>query len=128
MTDFERLVALIDQSLKMHIDKSCNLAENIAKDLTYEGVIVTEDRELIVKLPFPIGTKLYRVTYPYRQEPKVTTFIVKNFRTIGKKHRLQVEVQAVNVPVKNWMDPEKFYTDHSKAVAELNKILGGKNG
>lgn len=40
MTDYEKLVALIDQSLKRHIDKSCKLAENIALDLMADGVIV----------------------------------------------------------------------------------------
>ena len=40
MTDYEKLVALIDQSLKWHIDKSCKLAENIASDLIAGGVIV----------------------------------------------------------------------------------------
>ena len=40
MTDYEKLVALIDQSLKRHIDKSCKLAENIASDLLAGGVIV----------------------------------------------------------------------------------------
>ena len=122
MTDYEKLVSMIDRSLKMNIDKSCNLAEAIAKDLVGD-VVVTEDRNLIMKLPYPIGAKLYRVTYPYRQPPKITTFIVKNFRTIGKKHRLQVEVKAENVPVTNWMDPEKFHTDYAKAEDELGRIL-----
>lgn len=40
MTDYEKLVELIDQSLKRHIDKSCKLAENIASDLMAGGVIV----------------------------------------------------------------------------------------
>ena len=46
MTDYEKLVELIDQSLKRYIDKSCKLAENIASDLMAGGVTVCFDRRL----------------------------------------------------------------------------------
>lgn len=36
----ERLISLIKDSLFKHIDKSCNLAENIADDLLENGVVV----------------------------------------------------------------------------------------
>lgn len=78
-----------------------------------------KDKSLTIDLQCPIGTHLYRVTYPYRQEPKVTEFVVKNFRTVGKKHKLQIEVQAVNVPGMNWMRFQDFYTTREKAEEEL---------
>ena len=69
--------------------------------------------------PCKIGTHLWKVTHPYRQEPKVTEFVVKNFRTTGKKHKLQIEVQAVNVPVTNWMRFSDFHTTKEKAEKAL---------
>lgn len=78
-----------------------------------------KDKALTIDLPCAIGTHLWRVTYPYRQDPKVTEFVVKNFRTVGKKHQLQIEVQALNVPVTNWMRYQDFYTTREAAEAEL---------
>ena len=73
----------------------------------------------VILLPCAIGTHLWRVTHPYRQEPKVTEFVVKNFRTVGKKHQLQIEVQALNVPGTNWMRFEAFRTTKEEAEADL---------
>lgn len=84
-----------------------------------------KDKALTIDLPCKIGTHLWRVTYPYRQEPKVTEFVVKNFRTVGKKHQLQIEVQAVNVPCTNWMRFKDFHTTREAAEAELK---GKQNG
>ena len=42
----EKLVDLIFDSLCRHIDKSCNLAENIADDLIRSGVTVQENVEM----------------------------------------------------------------------------------
>ena len=42
----EKLVELIFDSLYRHIDKSCNLAENIADDLISNGVTVQENVEI----------------------------------------------------------------------------------
>ena len=42
----EKLVELIFDSLCRHIDKSCNLAENIADDLISNGVTVQENVEI----------------------------------------------------------------------------------
>ncbi len=42
----EKLVELIFDSLCRHIDKSCNLAENIADDLISNGVTVKENVEI----------------------------------------------------------------------------------
>lgn len=78
-----------------------------------------KEKSLFVQLPYPIGTHLWRVTYPYRKEPKVTEYVVKNFRTIGKKHTLQIEVQALNVPGTNWMRPKDFHETRGAAQAEL---------
>ena len=42
----EKLADLIFDSLCRHIDKSCNLAENIADDLIRSGVTVQENVEM----------------------------------------------------------------------------------
>lgn len=73
----------------------------------------------LLELPCKIGTHLWKVTYPYRQEPKVTEFVVKNFRTVGKRHKIQVEVQAVNVPATNWMYYTAFHETKEEAEKEL---------
>ena len=85
--------------------------EFYADQLLANGVIVP---------PCKIGTHLWKVTHPYRQEPKVTEFVVKNFRTTGKKHTLQIEVQAVNVSGTNWMQYKDFCTTREEAEAKLN--------
>ena len=69
--------------------------------------------------PCKAGTHLWKVTHPYRKEPKVTEFIVKNFRTVGKKHTVQIEVQALNVPGTNWMYYRDFYTSKEEAERAL---------
>lgn len=38
-----------------------------------------------VRLPFPVGTVLYRVTSPYRREPKITEEKIKKLRQINNK-------------------------------------------
>ena len=86
--------------------------EFYADQLLANGVIVP---------PCKIGTHLWKVTHPYRQEPKVTEFVVKNFRTTGKKHTLQIEVQAVNVSVTNWMQYKDFCTTREEAEAKLRE-------
>ena len=78
-----------------------------------------KDRSRFVELPCKVGTHLFRVTKPYRGEPKVTEFVVRNFRTFGKRHQMQLEVQAVNVPGTNWMLYRDFYLTREEAEAEL---------
>lgn len=81
------------------------------------------DKSRHIELPCKVGTHLWKITYPYRQEPKVTEFVVKNFKTVGKRHKIQIEVQAVNVPVTNWMYYTAFHTskeEAEKALAERN--------
>ena len=65
----EKLQDLIFESLCRHIDKSCNLAKNIADDLTSSGVVVmdfdgceycNEDRDGYRKM---IGT--FSITNPF---------------------------------------------------------------
>lgn len=46
----EKLIAIIKDSLFKHIDKSCNLAENIADDLLENGVVA---------LPCKVGDVVY---------------------------------------------------------------------
>lgn len=50
MTERKRLIELVKQSLIKHIDKTCNLAENITEDLLANGVIVP---------PVKIGDTVY---------------------------------------------------------------------
>lgn len=78
-----------------------------------------KDKSLCVYLPFPIGTVLYRVTNPYRQEPKITEFIVTNFVMQGKKHALMVEVRVNGVPGRNVMRLRQFYRTKEEAEKEL---------
>jgi hypothetical protein len=66
----ERLIAIIKDSLFRHIDKSCNLAENIADDLLENGVVA---------LPCKVGDVVYIIdegdecTEPYVLDVTVTT-------------------------------------------------------
>ena len=78
-----------------------------------------EDKSLCVYLPFSTGTVLYRVTNPYRQEPKVTEFVVTNFVMQGKKHELMVEVRVNGVPGRNVMRLRQFYRTKEEAEKEL---------
>lgn len=72
-----------------------------------------------IHLPFPIGTVLYRVTNPYRQEPKITEFVVTNFVMQGKKHELMVEVRVNGIPGRNVMRLRQFCRTRSEAEKEL---------
>ena len=56
----EKLAELIFDSLCHHIDKSCNLAENIADDLISNGVTVQEWVSVLDRLPEESG--MYIVT------------------------------------------------------------------
>ena len=115
MTERERLIRLIKSSgvfgrCGCHYNDGDRFCQDLADYLLENGVIVP---------PVMVGTHLYRITHPYRKAPKVTEYIVKNFRTFGKKHRLQIEVQALNVPITNWMN----YTDFYKTKEEAEKAL-----
>ena len=61
MTERERLIELIKQSLFKHIYKSCNLSENISDDLIANGVIVP---------PCKVGDTVY-----IKNKPFVISFI-----------------------------------------------------
>ncbi len=52
MTERERLIQSVKQSLHRHIGKSCKLAENITDDLIADGVIVA---------PVKMGQKFYHI-------------------------------------------------------------------
>jgi len=80
----------------------------------------------VIVPPCKVGTHLWKITYPYRQEPKVTEFVVKNFQTVGKRHKIQIEVQAVNVPATSWMYYSAFYTTKEQAQQALRKEDEGK--
>lgn len=108
MSERERLIELLQEWGNKENDGV--RAESIADYLIENGVVV---------LPCKIGTHLFRVTYPYRKKPKVTKYTVTNFRTFGKKHKIQVEVQALSVPVKNWMNYSDFYKTQEQAEKAL---------
>lgn len=89
---------------------------------TENGIVANAINDILPRMILPpckIGTHLWRVTHPYRQDPKVTEFVVKNFRTTGKKHLVQIEVQAVNVPGTNWMRYCDFHKTKEEAEREL---------
>lgn len=48
MTDREKLIDLVRNSLKRHIGKSCNLAENIVDDIIQDGVTVQKESVWII--------------------------------------------------------------------------------
>lgn len=99
----DKLIELL--KYRRHLETS-----ELADVLLENGIIVP---------PCKVGTHLWRVTHPYRKAPKVTEFVVKNFRTVGKKHEIQIEVQALSVPVTNWMYYEDFYASREEAEAAL---------
>ena len=98
-----------------------NLLEMVGELYYYENL--NKQGRLMI-LPCNVGDELYRITYPYRQPPKVTKYRVKNFRTIKKGQKLQLEVQADCVPVKNWMYFEDFYTSREEAEKALAELKG----
>lgn len=103
--------------------EECPIQEAFNKLAHYEDL---EETGRLITLPCNIGDELYRITYPYRQPPKVTKYRVKNFRTIKKGQKLQIEVQADCVPAKNWMYFEDFYTTKAEAEAKLEQIQKGE--
>ena len=98
----------------MEFSKIINAARDVEK-----GCEHFKDYSRIIELPCKPGTHLWRITTPYRGEPKVTEFVVKNFRTVGKRRQLQLEVQALDVPVTNWMRYQDFYETREEAEAVL---------
>ena len=89
-----------------------------------DGCDFFADSELYLALPCKRGKKLYKVTYPYRKEPKVTEFIVVGFSTAGKKRRdVYVQVRVNGVPGVNTMKLKGFYSDRAEAEKELQEVL-----
>lgn len=108
-------------------DRGIQKGIDIAIEIVNQQFEVNEDmREAgrFVEIPCAIGTHLWRVTKLYRQEPKVTEYVVKNFRTTGKKHRLQLEVQALSVPLTNWMSYSDFFVTREEAEKALADMQG----
>ena len=86
------------------------------------------DSDLYLKLPCKRGTTLYRVTYPYRGEPKVTEFVVVGFATMGKKHQeVYVQVRVNGVQGVNTMRFRQFHFTREEAEKELQEVLNGKS-
>jgi len=123
MTEREKLIELMKKTVVGVENGHKVLAETIWLPRVFENMADTLISNSVIVPPCAVGTRLWRVTHPYRQEPKVTEFVVKNFRTVGKKHQLQIEVQALNVPGTNWMRFKDFYTTKEEAeyaLAERN--------
>ena len=99
-----------------------HFGKEIEKLAHYEDL---EEAGRLLVLPCKVGDELYRITYPYRQPPKVTKYRVKNFRTIKRGQKLQLEVQADCVPARNWMYFEDFYTTKAEAEVKLAEMGGG---
>ena len=86
------------------------------------------DKFLYLPLPCKKGTVLYRVTYPYRSEPKVTEFVVVGFATMGKKHQeVYVQVRVNGVQGVNVMRFRQFHFNREDAEKELQEVLNGKS-
>ena len=62
--------------------EDCKWWDEILDKLAYYEDLEEQGRLKI--LPCNVGDELYRITYPYRQPPKVTKYRVKNFRTIKR--------------------------------------------
>ena len=90
-----------------------------AKGLIVSGI--DNDRlRAIAEAESLIGKTVYRITTPYRGVPKVTPYLVKNYRTTGKKHKIMFEVCAVGVGMMNVMSLIQFYLTREAAVAALS--------
>lgn len=113
----DRLIEILTKTFDEQYEKRMLITPQQTADyLLANGVIVP---------PCKIGTHLWKITYPYRQDPKVTEFVVKNFKTVGKRHKIQIEVQALNVPATSWMYYTAFYTTKEEAEQALK---GGGEG
>lgn len=101
----EKLVDLIFDSLCRHIDKSCNLAENIADDLIRSRVTVQENVEMsdellkqlknapitickeepsieLVQEWISVDDKLPEIPKGYAETPEPVLYMMKNTKTI----------------------------------------------
>lgn len=119
----EEVVKILEELL-WHLRVCPAKSANDYRDALRKAMKMLSQKGQWIELPCAIGTKLYRVTHPYRQPAKVTEFTVKNFRTVGKRHRIQIEVQATNVPATNWMYFSDFYAtkeEAEKALADFKK-------
>ena len=114
MSDRDKIAEIIREA-RINASPLAQLGYPEADALLDYGVIVP---------PCKVGTHLWRVTTPYRKQPKVTEYIVKNFKTVGKKHNLQIEVQALNVPMTNWMYYIDFYATKEEAEKKLEEMRG----
>lgn len=117
----DRLAAYEDTGLEpQEVSGLCKMDKRsrMAQMLRWEQA---EAEGRLVVLPCKVGTHLWRVTHPYRKEPKATEYVVKNFRTVGKKHVVQLEVQAIGVPVTNWMEYKSFFTTREEAEEALRR-------
>lgn len=72
-------------------------------------------------IPLSINTHLWKISSFHKDGPKATEFIVKNFRTVGEKHDIQVEVQAVGTPLRYWVAYHDFFKTKEEAEKELER-------
>ena len=117
MTERERLIRIIEDSKVMercgcHYNNVEKYINELTDYLLKNGVIVP---------PCKVGQHLWRVTQPHRRENKVTEFVVKNIRTVGRKHKIMLEVQALNVGITNVMGFDRFYLTREEAEKALEE-------
>lgn len=126
---WDRLKEYEDTGLEPEtVVKARDIILDISGDIDHLRELVREEKNgRLMVLPVKIGEHLWRATKPYRQEPKVTEYVVKNIRTVGKKHKVMLEVQAVNVPVTNVMHISSFCRTREEAEAAL-EARGGQDG
>ena len=107
--------------------KAEGLYENITEKEYFSHADECEfllDKSLYLPLPCKKGTVLYRVTYPYKSEPKVTEFVVVGFATMGKKHQeVYVQVRVNGVQGVNIMKFKQFHLNREDAEKELQEEL-----
>lgn len=105
----------IDKDMANAINRLCEIEDKIC-----EGKIL--------ELPCEIGQTVYKVTYPYRAEPKVTEFIVCGFNYYRNAKRkmimtLHLELKA-NRKLKHTAKLKDIYFTPEEANKKLKELEG----
>lgn len=82
-----------------------------------------EDGE-IVRFHCKVGDTVYRITNPYRQEPKITSYIVTGFSINNKKAVYLLVRLKGNANLVNSMKIEDFIFNKEQAEKKLKEIIG----
>ena len=75
-------------------------------------------------LPSAINSRLWKIVEFHRNGPKVSEYIVKNIRMVGENHEIQVEAQAVGVPLAQWTPFKDFF----KTKEDAEEVLRIRKG